>query len=51
MAGKALGVVPGLPGQGSFGDALFNQYGAERDVNNRRIDELIQQMIPTQFKQ
>ncbi len=44
QAGKAMAEVPGPPGYGELGESVFNNYGKWRDVNNQRIDELLQEM-------
>ncbi len=43
--GKLMGEVPGPPGTGQLGDDVFNYYGALRDANNGRIDQLLQEIL------
>jgi len=44
QTGKIMGDVPNIPGEGRFGDAVFDAYGQMRDANNQRIDELLQEI-------
>jgi RHS repeat-associated protein len=48
QAGKAMGVVPAPPGFDELGESVFNYYGRQRDANNQRIDQLVQEMASSQ---
>jgi RHS repeat-associated protein len=45
LTGTMMSEVPGPPGVDKFGDQVFNFYGQMRDKNNKRIDQLVQQML------